>query len=87
MGPANALQHQLPTRDDLYDKYEVFSTPENKAFAGALKDGRARPGAPVYPEISNQIQVMMGKVLTNSEETEKAVDEAFAASMEAYKRL
>ncbi len=26
MGPANALQEQLPTRADLYDKYEVFST-------------------------------------------------------------
>ena len=87
MGPANEVQGQLPTRADLYGKYKVFSSPENKAFAEALQKCRARPGAPVYPEISNQIQIMMGKVLTGAEATDKAVDEAFAASMAAYQRL
>ncbi|MDH4413166.1 MAG: ABC transporter substrate-binding protein, partial [Rhizobium sp.] len=87
MGPANDLQGQLPTRADLYGQYETFSTPENKAFGDALQKGQARPGAPVYPEISNQIQIMMGKVLTGAEDTEKAVDEAFSASMAAYDRL
>ncbi|MFB9913726.1 extracellular solute-binding protein [Rhizobium paknamense] len=87
MGPANEVQGQLPTRADLYGKYKVFSTPDNKAFAEALQKGRARPGASVYPEISNQIQIMMGKVLTGAESTEQAVNEAFAASMAAYDRL
>ncbi|AJY46049.1 extracellular solute-binding protein [Martelella endophytica] len=87
MGPANELQEQLPTRADLYSKYEVFGSPANKAFAEALKTGHARPGVPVYPEISNQIQIMFGKVLTGSQETEAAVDEAFQASMDAYNRL
>ncbi len=86
MGPANALQEQLPTRADLYDKYEVFSTPANKTFAEALKVGQARPGAAVYPEISNQIQIMMGKVLTGTQATDAAVDEAFTASLSAFKR-
>ncbi len=86
MGPANALQEQLPTRADLYDKYEVFSTPSNKTFAEALKVGQARPGAAVYPEISNQIQIMMGKVLTGTQATDAAVDEAFTASLSAFKR-
>lgn len=86
MGPANALQEQLPTRADLYDKYEVFSTPANKTFAEALKVGQARPGAAVYPEISTQIQIMMGKVLTGTQATEAAVDEAFTASLSAFKR-
>ncbi|SCW46527.1 multiple sugar transport system substrate-binding protein [Rhizobium mongolense subsp. loessense] len=86
MGPANALQEQLPTRADLYDKYEVFSSDANKTFAAALKFGQARPGAPVYPEISNQIQIMMGKVLTGVQPTEAAVDEAFGASLSAFKR-
>lgn len=58
MGPANALQQQLPTRKSLFDKYEVFSTEANKTFAAALVDGQARPGVPIYPEISNQIQIM-----------------------------
>ncbi|WP_319518204.1 extracellular solute-binding protein [uncultured Martelella sp.] len=87
MGPANALQEQLPTRADLYSEYDVFSTPTNKAFAEALETGHARPGVPVYPEISNQIQIMFGKVLTGSQETEAAIDEAFKASMDAYNRL
>lgn len=86
MGPANALQEQLPTRADLYDKYDVFSTDANKTFAAALKDGRARPGAPIYPEISNQIQVMMGEVLTGSKEPEAAIDDAYKAAMDAYNR-
>ncbi|WP_428242358.1 extracellular solute-binding protein [Gynuella sp.] len=87
MGPANALQQQLPTRADLYDKYDVFKTPANKAFAKALQYGRARPGAPIYPEISNQIQIMMGDVLTGTKTPEQALDAAFKATMNAYERL
>ncbi|MCE6077981.1 extracellular solute-binding protein [Agrobacterium vitis] len=86
MGPANEVQGQLPTRADLYEKYKIFSSDINKAFSEALKVGQARPGAPVYPEISNQIQIMMGKVLTGTQATDAAVDEAFKASLAAYDR-
>ncbi|QQA43913.1 extracellular solute-binding protein [Pelagovum pacificum] len=87
MGPANALQQQLPTRADLYDQYEVFDTPANQTFAEALDDGRARPGAAIYPEISNQIQIMMGDVLTGSKTPEDALDDAYQAALDAYERL
>ncbi|ACE95051.1 sugar ABC transporter substrate-binding protein (plasmid) [Rhizobium phaseoli] len=87
MGPGNALQQQLPTRKSLFDKYEVFSTEANKTFANALVDGQARPGVPIYPEISNQIQIMMGDVLSGTKKPEEALDAAFSAAMEAYKRL
>ncbi|OLP52865.1 ABC transporter substrate-binding protein [Rhizobium rhizosphaerae] len=87
MGPANEIQEQLPTRADFYSKYPIFSNETNKAFGEALKVGQARPGAPVYPEISNQIQIMMGKVLTGTEATEAAVDEAYKASLAAFERL
>ncbi|WP_454855565.1 extracellular solute-binding protein [Rhizobium binxianense] len=87
MGPANALQQQLPTRKSLFDKYPVFATDANKTFASALVDGQARPGAPIYPEISNQIQIMMGDVLSGTKQPEEALDGAFKATMEAYKRL
>jgi multiple sugar transport system substrate-binding protein len=86
MGPANEVQGQLPTRADLYDKYKIFSSDINKAFSAALNVGQARPGAAVYPEISNQIQIMMGKVLTGTQATDAAVDEAFKASLAAYHR-
>ncbi|MCD7107572.1 extracellular solute-binding protein [Rhizobium sp. DKSPLA3] len=87
MGPANELQEQLPTRADFYSTYKIFSSDANKAFGEALKVGQARPGAPVYPEISNQIQIMMGKVLTGAETTDAAVDEAFKAATAAFSRL
>ena len=87
MGPANALQQQLPTRADLYDKYPVFATDTNKIFAAALKDGQARPGAPIYPEISNQIQIMMGDVLSGAKSPEDALTAAYNATLEAYKKL
>ena len=87
MGPANALQEQLPTRADLYDKYDVFKSEANQTFAKALKVGQARPGVLIYPEISNQIQIMMGKVLTGAAATDAAVDEAYKAALDAYARL
>ena len=87
MGPANALQQQLPTRKSLFDKYPVFATDANKTFSQALGDGQARPGVPIYPEISNQIQIMMGDVLSGTKQPEEALDAAFKATMEAYKRL
>lgn len=87
MGPGNVLQDQLPTRADLYDKYDAFKNEASQAFAKALKVGQARPGVLIYPEISNQIQIMMGKVLTGAESTEAAVDDAYRASLEAYGRL
>jgi multiple sugar transport system substrate-binding protein len=87
MGPANALQQQLPTRKSLFDKNDVFATEANKTFAGALVNGQARPGAPIYPEISNQIQIMMGDVLSGTKKPEDALDAAFNAALEAYKRL
>ncbi|MDK4742421.1 extracellular solute-binding protein [Rhizobium sp. LEGMi198b] len=87
MGPGNALQQQLPTRKSLFDKYPVFATDANKTFAAALANGQARPGAPIYPEISNQIQIMMGDVLSGTKSPEDALNAAFNATMEAYKRL
>ncbi|MFK0164951.1 extracellular solute-binding protein [Rhizobium sp. NPDC090279] len=87
MGPGNALQQQLPTRKSLFDKYPVFATEANKTFAEALANGQARPGAPIYPEISNQIQIMMGDVLSGTKQPEEALNAAFKATMEAYKRL
>ena len=87
MGPANGLEQALPTRASLFDKYPVFSTPANKAFGVDLKSGQARPGAPIYPEISNQIQIVLGDVLSGSKPPEQALDTAYQAALAAYKRL
>jgi len=87
MGPANALQQQLPTRASLFAKYPVFATDANKIYAATLKDGQARPGAVIYPEISNQIQIMMGDVLSGAKQPNEAIDAAYNAALDGYKKL
>jgi multiple sugar transport system substrate-binding protein len=87
MGPANALEQLFPTRASLFAKYPVFATPSMKKFASYLKDGQARPGVPVYPAISDQIQILMGDVLSGTSQLEPAVDTAYKASLDAYNKL
>lgn len=86
-GEGNALQQQLPTSKAQFAKFDVFKSEANQAFAAALVNGRARPGVPIYPEISNQIQVMMGDVLSGTKTPEAALDAANAAVQAAYARL
>ena len=74
--PARACSNSLPKFQD--------------PFFGKLKEylvhGQARPGVPIYPEISNQIQIMMGEVLSGSKEPEAALDDAWARVMDAYNK-
>ena len=41
---------------------------------------------PIYPEISNQIQIMMGEVLSGAKEPEEALDDAWERVIDAYTR-
>ncbi|RUT28567.1 extracellular solute-binding protein [Arsenicitalea aurantiaca] len=86
-GPGNAFQRLLPTSAALYDEYDEFAGAEFGVFAAALENGQARPGVPFYPEISTQIQVLLGEVLSQSKEPEQALDDAAAALIAAYDRL
>lgn len=86
-GPSNAIQGLLPTSAAQYEMFDAFAGPEYEVFAEALVDGRARPGVPIYPEISNNIQIMMGQVLSGAATAEEALDEAAAAVAAAYDRL
>ena len=85
-GPGNAFQRLLPTSASLYTQYHEFAGPEYEVFASALENGRARPGVPFYPEISNQIQIMLGEVLSQSKEPEQALNDAATALEAAYAR-
>jgi multiple sugar transport system substrate-binding protein len=86
-GPGNAFQRLLPTSAALYEEYEEFAGAEFEVFANALEDGQARPGVPIYPEISNQIQILLGNVLSGSATPEEALDAAAAEVMDAFERL
>ena len=85
-GPGNAFQGLLPTSAALYGEYDAYDGPEYDLFAAALENGVARPGAAIYPEISNQIQILLGDVLSGAAEPEAALDAAAEAARAAYDR-
>ncbi|MCC5973232.1 MAG: extracellular solute-binding protein [Rubellimicrobium sp.] len=85
-GPGNAFQRLLPTQTSLFAEFEAFDGPEFDVFVAALQDGVARPGVAIYPEISNQIQILLGEVLSGASDPETALDAAAAAVMAAYAR-
>ena len=87
MGPANNVMSQLPTRKSLFASLEAFKDPFFKIVNESLVNGQARPGVPIYPEISNQIQIMMGEVLSGTKEPEAALDDAWARVNDAYSKL
>jgi multiple sugar transport system substrate-binding protein len=83
----NAFQGLLPTSAAIYDQFDAFDGPEFDLFAEALENGVARPGAAIYPEISNQIQILMGDVLSGASTPQAALDAAADAVDAAYERL
>ena len=87
MGPANEVSGGLPTRQTLFGTLEKFKTPYYDQLRQYLVHGQARPGVPIYPEISNQIQIMMGEVLSGSKTPEAALDDAWKRVQTAYKKM
>ena len=87
MGPANVVIGDLPTRASLFESLPKFKTDYYDQLRKYLVHGQARPGVPIYPEISNQIQIMMGDVLSGSKAPEAALDAAWNAVQTAYKKM
>ncbi len=85
-GPANEVTGQLPTSPKLFDTLDKFKDPIYDDFNAALKFGEARPGVPVYPTISEELQIAIGTVLTGEATAEEALDRAANASLAAYER-
>ncbi|MEJ7841821.1 MAG: extracellular solute-binding protein [Rubrobacter sp.] len=86
VGEGNEVTGQLPTNPELFDTLDKFQDPIYDTFREGLKAGEARPGVPVYPEISNQLQIAIGTVLTGEATPEEALDNAAEASMAAYEQ-
>ncbi len=87
MGPANEVIGDLPTRASLFNDLPKFKTDYYNQLREYLVHGQARPGVPIYPEISNQIQIMMGDVLTGTKPPEQALDDAWKAVNDAYAKM
>jgi multiple sugar transport system substrate-binding protein len=86
MGPANEAGGDLPTRQSLFASLPKFQDPYYAQLKEYLVHGHARPGVPIYPEISNQIQIMMGEVLSGAKSPEDALQGAWDRTMTAYNK-
>jgi multiple sugar transport system substrate-binding protein len=84
VGEGNQVTGQLPTNPKYFDTLDKFKDPIYDKFREALKYGEARPGAPVYPAISEQLQIAIGTVLTGEATPEAALDKAYQSSLNAY---
>lgn len=86
-GTANQITGGLPTASSLFDSIERFQDEPYARFGDFLEHGRARPGVPIYPEISNQMQIMISEILSGSSSVEDALDAAVQEVDEAYERM
>jgi len=78
----------LPTRMSVYKDFYFFrADPWNQKWAEMLKYGRARPGFPIYPTISEQLQIAIGEVLTGMKSPEKALDDAWKNVLREYEKI
>ena len=87
MGPEQEITGNLPTSQTLFEAMEAFDAPVFDLYREFLGDGQARPGFPIYPEVSNQWQVMIGDVITGAATPEQALDTAARAVQGAYERM
>jgi multiple sugar transport system substrate-binding protein len=86
MGPANEILKRLPTSQAAFDSMPMFRSETYLQIRQYLKQGQARPGFPIYTEISNQLQIAISGVLAGTLTAEAAVDEAAAQVAKAAAR-
>ncbi|PYQ49193.1 MAG: hypothetical protein DMF78_18965 [Acidobacteria bacterium] len=74
-----AVTGQLPVRRSTYEAPEFRDNPWFVKFGAMVAHGRARPGVPMYPVISEQLQLAVGYAVSGDKTPEQAVDEAWRA--------
>jgi multiple sugar transport system substrate-binding protein len=83
--PANVARislpmHQLPVRRSVYRDVPFFrEDPFHARYGEMLAHARARPAVPLYPAISEQLQLAIGAVVAGDKTPEKALDDAWSA--------
>jgi multiple sugar transport system substrate-binding protein len=77
----------LPVRRSVYRDFPIFSQDRwYRRFGEMLVDGHARPTVPIYPAISQQLQLAIGAVVSGTKTPEAAVDDAWQAVLTEYAR-
>jgi multiple sugar transport system substrate-binding protein len=83
----SAATGHLPVRLSVYREYPFFRRDLwYQRFGQMLRSGRARPLVPIYPAMSEALQVAIGSVVAGAETPEAALDRAFATSLAEYAR-
>lgn len=71
---------QLPVRHSVYRDFPFFrDDPWYQKFGRIVVDGKARPTVPLYPAISEQLQLAVGYAVAGEKTPERAVDDAWRA--------
>jgi multiple sugar transport system substrate-binding protein len=80
VGRLSQLMHQLPVRRSVYQDFPFFREDRFHArFGELLRHARARPAVPLYPAISEQLQLAVGYAVAGEKSPEQAVDDAWRA--------
>jgi multiple sugar transport system substrate-binding protein len=83
--PANVARislpmHQLPVRKSVYRDNPFFrEDPFHARYGEMLAHARARPAVPLYPAISEALQLAIGAVVAGDKTPERALDDAWRA--------
>jgi multiple sugar transport system substrate-binding protein len=85
IGKGNEITGELPTSQRLYSAIKTFKDPVFQQFRRLLGTGQPRPGLAIYPELSNQMQVAIGSVLTGSSSPAEALDAAGQRVQQTWK--
>src|SRR3954447_1426847 len=86
-GPGNAVTGELPTSRRQFDTLKAFKPPIYKTFRRYLAHAQPRPGRSIYPSLSNEMQIAIGRVLTGSATPEEAVKTAGERVQQTYRLL
>jgi multiple sugar transport system substrate-binding protein len=78
MRPAIEVLQRLPTRQSDFDAMPMFHSQFYLQIKEYLRSGRARPGFPIYTEVSNRLQIAISEALSGARSAEAAIDDAAA---------
>ncbi|HMF95502.1 MAG TPA: extracellular solute-binding protein [Vicinamibacterales bacterium] len=77
----------LPVRQSVYRDFPIFSQDLwYRRFGEMLVYGHARPTVPIYPTISQELQLAIGAVVSGARTPDQALDAAWSAVNEEHAR-
>jgi len=83
VGRISQVTGQLPARPSVYRNVSFFrDNPWYARFGQMLGHGRARPAVPIYPAISEQLQLAVGYAVSGEKTPEHAFEDAWRAVLE-----